>query len=105
MKGSWRPRLVIAAFHLVLFVVIWIHWLNSGQPLFGGLPGTKVWAGVAMFLFIVDLPFSAVGIAIDWGMDKIPQWLGGVVWGGLGTLWWYFLSGRIDTWIHRRRSE
>jgi hypothetical protein len=48
------------------------------------------------YLFLVDIPMSAIILAIGYNYDH-PLLLFGV----LGTLWWYLLSGAADMLIRR----
>lgn len=83
-----RVRLIVVVSHVVLFSLTWIACWRQTQPLANG---PAFWP--FSVLFLVDLPISAIASGIMWGKSGFLYGL--ILWGVLGTLWWYWLSGVI----------
>jgi hypothetical protein len=87
-------RLIAVALHILLFSSTWIaYWLQK-QPLANG---PAFWP--FFVLLLVDLPISIVAFGIMWGKNGFLYGL--ILWGCLGTIWWYWLVGMISRLTHR----
>jgi hypothetical protein len=88
LGSKWFPPTL----HIVLFAITWLTDLAQSQPL---LDGPARW-GFAL-LFIADFPISLVAFSAMWDGRLVYALM---LWGILGTVWWYFLG----LWIHSCQS-
>lgn len=87
----FRLRLTAVLLHTLLFAATWItYWLQK-VPL---ADGPAFWP-FSVLLF-ADLPVSVLAGGMLWSEGKNSFQYGLVTWGVLGTLWWYWLVGKIS---------
>ena len=86
----FRSPWFAAGLHAAFFGVTWLTAAAQPQPL---LDGPARWG--VYILFVIDLPVSAVGFSLMWDKKLV---LGLLVWGIIGTAWWYLLG----LWLRRR---
>ena len=86
---AWtRPSFLgLHALGWACFAVMWLISRNQSQPF---LDGPARWPfGI---LFFSDFPVSAIGFSMMWD----GKWNSGLLlWGVIGTVWWYFLPAGI----------
>jgi hypothetical protein len=83
-----RSRWFFPAFHAFLFAVMWLIAFVQAQPL---LDGPARWGFCV--LFFADLPISIIGFSLMWD----NKWnFGLLLWGIVGTAWWYILGVGIQ---------
>jgi Tol biopolymer transport system component len=99
MRKTLRAKYIASEIHALLFVSMWaLSWAFS-QPLLDGLSFLPF-----IILFVVDLPISFIVFGV---MFTSTKWgpIAGMVWGVLGTLWWYGIGYAIDTRIRNYRMK
>ena len=80
-------RWLAPTIHAILFVVMWLIASNQSQPF---LDGPARWPFGA--LFFADIPISVIGFSMMWD----GKWNSGLLlWGVIGTAWWYLLAAGI----------
>jgi hypothetical protein len=86
---------IAPAAHASLFVVASLLMWISDQRILGG-PALVPF----VILFVADAPFSTIafGEMLTSAKHAWPAW---VLWGVLGTVWWYLLGLSIEAWIRR----
>lgn len=85
-----RPRVTAPLLHVFVFALTWVLYSLQRQPL---LDGPSRWPFLAVFLG--DFPVSAVAFGVMFGSDQRAPYAV-AAWGILGTVWWYFLGGRME---------
>ena len=99
MKSPSQAKYIAPAVHAFLFLAMWALYAGSGQPLMNGPSGLPF-----AILLVADLPFSllAFGIAFT---SEAKAGIAFVLWGVVGTLWWYLLGCAVDALIRRFRGN
>jgi len=92
-KKLLHSRWFAPTLHILLFAITWLTDLAQSQPLLDG----PARLGFAV-LFICDFPISLVAFSAMWD-GKLA--FGLLLWGVLGSVWWYFLG----LWIQKRRAS
>lgn len=83
--------------HVFLFAITWLCALAQDKPL---LDGRARWGFI--FLFFADFPISVVGFSAMWDGRSI---YGLLLWGIVGTAWWYFVGMWIQNLIGKFRGN
>jgi hypothetical protein len=99
MKGPAQVKYIAPAIHAFLFLAMWALFAGSGQSLMGG-PSRLPFA----ILLIADLPFSIIAFGFAF-TSEANAGIAFVLWGVVGTLWWYLLGRVIDALIRRFRGN
>ena len=99
MSGPAQAKYIAPAVHAFLFVAMWALFAGSGQSLMGGPSGLPF-----AILLIADLPFSFIAFSVIFASDA-KAGIAFVLWGVVGTLWWYLLGRVIDALIRRFRGN
>ncbi len=87
MLNLLRFRWFAPGLHVLLFAFTSFGIFNHATPL---LAGAKGWGFIG--LFFADFPISVLGFWLIWGGNLV---FGLLLWGGIGTAWWYL----IGLWI------
>lgn len=82
--------------HVLLFAITWLCAVGQDKPL---LDGPARWGFV--ILFFADFPVSVVGFSAMWDGKFL---YGLLLWGFIGTVWWYFLAMWIRS-LYSKRSR
>jgi Tol biopolymer transport system component len=99
MPETLRVKYIAAEIHALLFISMWVLYAGFSQPLANG-PSELPF----VILLIADLPISMVAFGFMFTSAKF--WLlAAVLWGVLGTLWWFALGFAIDARIRRYREN
>lgn len=83
-----RSLWLFPSLHVLLFAATWLTAFVQPQPL---LDGPARW-GVCV-LFFADLPVSVIAFSLMWDEKLIA---GLLLWGLVGTAWWYLLGLAIQ---------
>ncbi len=94
-----RAKYIAAEIHAFLFISMWILYFVFSQPL---MDGPSVFLFV--ILFIADLPISFITFAVMFTNSELGP-TAAVLWGVLGTLWWYLIGIAIDARIRSYREN
>jgi hypothetical protein len=95
MGRTAQAKYIAPAVHAFLFLATWALYAGSHQPLLNG--PSRLPFGI---LLIADLPFSIFAFAVLFTSTKYGG-IAVVLWGIVGTLWWYLLGRAIDALIRR----
>jgi hypothetical protein len=99
MRSLTRAKYLAPAVHAVLFVCVWVLFRLSSLPLLDG--PARVPFGI---VFFSDMPISAIAFGVMFSSDE--HWVMAVIiWGIVGTLWWYLLGRSIDAWVLRLQKR
>ncbi len=90
-----KAKVTAPVLHASLFFIASALMWASNRPLLQG-PASFPF----LILWIADIPISLIAFNEMFFSDKYG-WTAWALWGGLGTLWWYFLGLSIDAWIRR----
>jgi len=90
-----RARIAAPVLHASLFAIASLLILFSNHALLDGPAGVPV-----TILWIADIPISLIAFARLFNSSEYAK-LTWVVWGVIGTAWWYFLGISIEAWINR----
>ena len=99
MRNTLQARYVASEIHAFLFISVSIFYLASAQPIMDGLSALPF-----AILFFADLPISFVAFGILFTSTKWGP-VAGLLWGVLGTIWWYGIGYAIDVRIRRYREK
>jgi Tol biopolymer transport system component len=99
MRKTLRLKYIASEIHAFLFISMSAFYFATSQPLMDGLSALPF-----AILFVADLPISIVAFGVmftssKWGLAAA------VLWGALGTLWWYGIGYAIDVRIRRYREQ
>jgi WD40-like Beta Propeller Repeat len=99
MRKTLRAKYIASEIHALLFISVVVFYWAFSQLLMDGLSLLPF-----MILFVADLPisFPAFGVLFTsskWGPAAM------LLWGVLGTLWWYGIGYAIDLRIRSYRKK
>jgi Tol biopolymer transport system component len=99
MRKSLRAKYIASEIHALLFISMWVLSSVFSQPLGDG-PSALLF----VILLIADLPISFVAFGV---MFTSSEWgsVAAVLWGVLGTLWWFAIGFAIDARIRSYREN
>jgi hypothetical protein len=99
MRKSLRAKYIASEIHALLFISMWIIYFVFSQPVMNGPSAFLFWT-----LLIVDVPISMIAFGV---MFTSSQWgsVAAVLWGVLGTLWWFAIGFAIDARIRNYRKK
>lgn len=100
-----RARITAPAVHACLFVVAYAYWLLFERG--AHHPGRF---DLITIIWIADLPVSVLASYLTLGIGvsvvgRAQVAFAFILWGVLGTAWWFFLGISIETWIRRFSSS
>lgn len=78
-----------------------VHFCIWLAVLLGSRTASKGFDLIGHMLAVLDFPASAAVMALAW---VLPERVGIVAFGILGTLWWYYLGRKLDEWFAKRAS-
>jgi Tol biopolymer transport system component len=99
MRKTLRAKYIASEIHALLFISMWIFYSVFSQPLMDGLSALPF-----LILFVADLPISFVAFGVLFTSTKWSP-VTAVLWGALGTLWWYAIGYAIDARIRNYRKK
>ncbi len=99
MRKTLQAKYIASEIHAVLFIAMWVLYSVFSQPLADG-PSAVLF----VILFIVDLPISFVAFGVLLTSAKYGG-VAALLWGVLGTLWWYLIGLAIDARIRSHRES
>jgi len=98
MRKTLRAKYIAPEIHALLFISMWVLYsVFSPQPLLNG-PSALPFA----ILFVADLPLSLVAFGVMFSSDEKGM-VAAVLWGVLGTLWWFLIGFAIDARSRKKR--
>ncbi|HEY2461279.1 MAG TPA: hypothetical protein VGI16_10730 [Candidatus Acidoferrum sp.] len=98
MARTLRVKYIASEIHAFLFIFMWVLYFLFAQPLMNGPSGF-----LFVILFIFDLPISVIAFGVMFtSTEKGP--LAAVLWGVLGTLWWFAIGFVVDAGIRKYRA-
>jgi len=95
MARQLRVRTIAALAHACVFTIISCLSFGLHYPLMEGPMGVP-----SVLFYVVDIPISLVAFGFMFFSAKFA-WLAWILWGVLGTGWWYLLGISIEAWIKR----
>jgi Tol biopolymer transport system component len=99
VRKTLRVKYIAAEIHALLFISIWVFDFIFSQPLLNG-PS----AGPFVVILIADLPISFVAFAVMFTSASLGM-VAAIVWGVLGTLWWFAIGIAIDRRVRSYREN
>lgn len=99
MRESLRVKYIAAEIHALLFISMWVLYAGFSQPLANGPSNLPF-----VILLIADLPISFVAFGVMFTSAKFWP-VAAVLWGMLGTLWWFAIGFAIDARIRSYREN
>ncbi len=99
MRKTLRLKYVAAEVHALLFIFMWVLSFVFSQPLMDGPAGF-----LFLILFIADLPISFIAFAVMFTSSEMGS-TAAVLWGILGTLWWFAIGIAIEARIRSHREN
>jgi len=99
MRKTLLVRYIAAEIHALLFISMWVLYAGFSQPLANGPSNFPF-----VVLLIADLPISFVAFGVMFTSAEMGQ-LAALLWGVLGTLWWFAIGFAIDARIRRFREN
>src|SRR5579863_6162967 len=99
MPKILRAKYIASEIHAFLFISVLLFYFTSSQPLMDGLSALPF-----AILFTADLPISFVAFGFLFTSTKWGP-VAGLLWGVLGTIWWYGIGYAIDVRIRRYREK
>ena len=99
MPKTLRFKYIACEVHALLFISMWAIYFVFSQPIMNG-PS----AFLFVILFIVDLPFSMIAFGVMFTSSVMGP-VAAVLWGVLGTLWWFGIGFAIDARIRSYRKS
>jgi Tol biopolymer transport system component len=99
MRKTLRVKYIAAEVHALLFISMCVLYFVFSQPLMNG-PS----AFLFVILFIVDLPISMIAFGVMFTSSQMGP-VAAVLWGVLGTLWWFAIGIAIDARIRSYREK
>jgi len=99
MRKTLRIKYVAAEVHALLFISMWVLYVVFSRPVADG-PS----AALFVILLIADLPISFVAFAVMFTSSEMGP-VAAVLWGVLGTLWWFAIGFAIDARIRSYREN
>jgi WD40-like Beta Propeller Repeat len=98
MRKSLRIKYIAAEVHALLFIAMWVLYVVFSQPLMNGPSALPF-----VILFIADLPISMIAFGVMFTSSEMGP-VAAVLWGVLGTLWWFAIGFAIDARIRSYRE-
>lgn len=98
MSRFLQARWIASAFHLFLYLSMWVLYWLTGAPLLAG-PSKYPFS----ILFVADLPISFPAFSVMLVSEERGA-SAAVLWGILGTVMWYFLGSAIDVCVRKSRE-
>jgi Tol biopolymer transport system component len=99
MRKTLRFKYILSEVHALLFISMWAIYFVFSQPIMNG-PSAFLFA----ILFIVDLPISMIAFGVMFTSSEMGP-VAAVLWGVLGTLWWFAIGFVIDARIRSYRKN
>ncbi len=99
MRKTLRAKYIASEIHALLFISMVSLFWGFSQPLMDGLSALPFF-----ILLIADLPISFVAFGVLFTSSKWGT-TAAVLWGVLGTLWWYGIGYAIDARIRSYREN
>jgi len=100
MRKTLRAKYIASEIHALLFISMWVLYsVFSPQPLLNG-PSALPFA----ILFVADLPLSLFAFGAMFASSEKGM-VAAILWGVLGTLWWFLIGFAIDARIRSRRKK
>lgn len=99
MRRLSPAQYLAPALHAILFLTAWSLYAVSSQPMMDGIS-----AGPFLVLLIADIPISIVAFGVLFTSSTYGP-LAVVLWGVIGTFWWYLLGRSIHAWLRRFRNK
>src|SRR5450755_1680555 len=99
MRKTLRVKYIAAEVHALLFIAMWFLSFVFSQPLMNGPSAFPF-----VVLFIADLPISMIAFGVMFTSSEMGP-VAAVLWGVLGTLWWFAIGIAIDARIRRYREK
>jgi hypothetical protein len=99
MRKTLRLKYVAAEVHALLFIFMWVLYFVFSQPLMDGPAGF-----LFLILFIADLPISFIAFAVMFTSSERGP-ITAVLWGILGTLWWFAIGIAIEARVRSHRQN
>ena len=94
-----RIKYLAPEVHALLFISMWILYFVFSQPVMDGPCGF-----LFVILLIADLPISFIAFSVMFTSSEMGPFAA-VLWGVLGTLWWYVIGIAIDARIRSYRAN
>jgi hypothetical protein len=99
MRKTLRVKYIASEVHALLFISMWVLYFVFSQPLMNGPSAFPF-----VILFIADLPISGIAFGVMSTSNKLGP-VAAVIWGMLGTLWWFAIGFAIDARIRSYRKK
>src|SRR5580704_1520094 len=99
MRKTLRFKYIASELHALLFISMWAIYFVFSQPIMNG-PSALLF----VILFIVDLPISMIAFGVMFTSSEMGP-VAAVLWGVLGTLWWFAIGLAIDARIGSYRKN
>jgi Tol biopolymer transport system component len=99
MRKTLLAKYIASEIHALLFICMWVLYSVFSQPLMDGLSVLPF-----VILFIADLPISLIAFGVMFTNSKLGT-VAAVLWGVLGTLWWFAIGSAIDAWVRHYRMK
>lgn len=99
MRKTLRVKYIAAEVHALLFISMWVLYFVFSQPLMDGPSAFPF-----VILFVADLPISMIAFGVMFTSSEMGP-VAAVLWGVLGTLWWFAIGIAIDAGIRRYRKK
>jgi len=99
MRKTLRVKYIAAEIHALLFISMWGLYAGFSQPLANGPSNFPF-----VVLLIADLPISLIACGVMFTSAAMGP-LAAVLWGVLGTLWWFAIGFAIDARIRSYRES
>jgi Tol biopolymer transport system component len=99
MRKTLRVKYIAAEIHALLFISMWVLYAGFSQPLANGPSNLPF-----VILLIADLPISLIAFGVMFTSAEMGP-VAAVLWGVLGTLWWFAIGFAIDARIRRSREN
>jgi Tol biopolymer transport system component len=99
MRKTLQAKYITSEIHALLFISMWVLYSLFSQPMANG-PSAVLF----VILFAADFPISFVAFGVLFTSVKFGT-IAALLWGLLGTLWWYLIGLAIDTRIRRYRER
>jgi hypothetical protein len=99
MRKSVQARYIAAEIHAFLFISMWVLYVIFSQPMANG-PSQFPF----LILLIADLPISLIAFGVMFTSSQMGS-IAALIWGVLGTLWWFAIGLAIDARIRSYREK
>jgi Tol biopolymer transport system component len=99
MRKTLRAKYIASEIHALLFISMWVLYSVFSQPLMNGPSALPF-----VILLIADLPISLVAFGVIF-TSSAKGMVAAVLWGAIGTLWWFLIGFAIDARIRSDRKK